>query len=117
MFNILNIAFARESAFESFLNENGKKRNTTFYSDFTIAELCDSINGVKDTYKRAIASWKDDVEYMAELVVVLNHKIWEHYEKNELLTRGYDSLWRKAHEYCQNHFKGKDLSFYYNYID
>ena len=117
MANIFQVAFSREKAFEDILAEYGKKRITTFYSDFTIAELVEGPKGVKDTLKRAKADWKHNVEFMAELVIVLNHKIWEHYRTNPLLGELYDTLWRETDNFCRNHFKGKELAFYYNYID
>ena len=117
MATIFQIAFGREKVFENILNEYGKKRHTTFYSDFTIAELVGGQQGVKETLYNVKSSWKDDVQFMAELVIVLNHKIWEHYQTNESLGRLYDKLWRETDEFCRKHFKGEDLSFYYNYID
>ena len=117
MANIFSISRSREAAFERFLNETGKERKTTFMSDFTIADLCGGIKAVKDTYNNVIRSWKDDVEYMAELVIVLNHKIWEHYEHNESLAKLYNELWIKTDDFCRDHFTGKDLSYYFRTID
>jgi hypothetical protein len=117
MANIFSIAFSREMNFKNILTSYGKESITTFYSDFTIAELVEGANGVKDTLKRVVKAWKNDVSYMAELVVVLNHKIWEHYETNEPLARVYDKLWRETDDFCREHFKGEDLSYYFNFID
>ena len=114
--NVFRYASACELMFESFLNEVGKERKTTFYADLSIAE-CYGISGVKDTYRRVMRSWGNNLEFMCEWVVALNQKIWQHYDKNEPLARVYDELWRKADNYCREHFKGEELSEYYAYID
>ena len=46
---------------------------STFRDDFTIADRF-GISGIKDTYKRAFKHWKDDLQYLTELVIVLNWK-------------------------------------------
>ena len=69
---------------------------TTFKNDFTIADKFGA-SAVKDTFNRAFNEWKNNVVYVTELCVVLNWKIWEHYEKNnEELTRLYNDLWEKV---------------------
>lgn len=59
--------------------ELGYKPITTFWQDFSIAEKFGAAS-VKDTFKRAFAEWKGDYKYLTELVMVLNHKIWQHYD-------------------------------------
>lgn len=89
---------------------------TTFFNDFTIADAF-GIEAVKDTYKRAFAEWKDNVEYITELTIVLNHKIWQHCETNEPLARVYDKLWRELDTWCCKNLKGKDLEYFYQTTD
>ena len=50
----------------------------------------------KDTYKRAFNEWKYNHVYLTELVMVLNHKIWQWYETNDAIAHLYDTLWREA---------------------
>lgn len=115
--NVFVYANRCEQMFEMFLNEVGKERKTTFFSDLSIAEVY-GVKSVKDTYKQVMRSWGNNLEFMCEWVVALNQKIWQHYDtQNETLARVYDELWRKADEYCRNHFKGEELSEYYAYID
>lgn len=109
-------AHARQNAFEQTMREFGKESNTTFMLDFTLADFF-GIDTVKDTFDRAFKEWKNDVVYMAEFVMVLNHKIWDYYQTNEPLARVYNDLWIKADNYCRDNFKDKDLSYYYNFID
>lgn len=94
----------------------GYKPKTTFYEDFSIADIF-GIGAVKDTYKNAFEGWKDDYEYLTELVMALNWKIWEHYKDNEPLARVYDELWRKAHAYAVDNLKDEELTYYLRTID
>lgn len=52
---------------------------TTLGNDFDIADAYGE-SAIKDTYARVISSWGDNVMYLAELVLILNWKIWQHYE-------------------------------------
>lgn len=90
----------------------GYKPKTTFYEDFSIADHFGQA-AVKDTFNRAFKHWKQDYEYLTELVMVLNWKIWEHYETNEALARLYNELWEKADLYAQENLKGEELSYFY----
>ena len=114
--NIFEYAAANEMAFEQFLESVGKTRKTTLFSDLSIAE-CFGVSEVADTYKRVMDDWGKSLEFMCEWVIALNQKIWQHYESNPDLGKLYDELWRKADEYCMNHFKGDDLTAYLNYVD
>ena len=90
---------------------------TTFWSDFSIADRFGA-NAVKDTYRRAFAEWKEDYVYLTELVMVLNWKIWEHYEcGNEILSKVYDVLWREADEYACENLNGEELRYFYRTTD
>lgn len=93
--------------FREFMQENGYDRITTFWEDFSIADKY-GVAGVKDTYKRAFSEWKDDYKFFTELTLVLNHKIWQHYDSNRELAALYDRLWREADEYAMNNFKGEE---------
>lgn len=95
----------------------GYTPKTTFYTDFSIADMFGGAPAVKDTYKRAFKEWRSNVEYITELVMVLNWKIWEHYETNEKLARVYNDLWEELGDWCCENLKGEDLSYYYVTID
>ena len=89
---------------------------TTFYTDFSIADNF-GIKEIRDTYKRAFSSWKNDVEYVTELVMALNWKIWEWYEKDIEVAKVYEELWQKADEWCLKHLKGKELRYFISAVD
>lgn len=91
---------------------NGYTMTTTFGTDFTIADKF-GIKAVKDTFKRAFNEWKDNYVYLTELVIVLNHKIWEWYQKDEQLALTYQELWEKADTYACDNLTGKELEFFY----
>lgn len=98
------------------MNVNGYETQTTFWSDFSIADAF-GIDAVKDTYKRAFNEWKTNYIYLTELVMVLNWKIWQHYEKNEPLARVYNELWAEADGYACENLKGEELSYFYRITD
>lgn len=89
---------------------------TTFYEDFSIADMFGA-SAIKDTYKRAFAEWKSDYKYLTELVMALNWKIWEHYERNEEYAQLYNYLWMTASEWACTNLKGDELSYYYRTTD
>ena len=97
---------------------SGYEPKTTFFADLSIAD-CFGENGVRDTYNRVIQEWGNNIEYMTEFVLCLNHKIWQLYEVNEPLARIYDELWRKASRFVEENknFSKEDLSYYFQVID
>ena len=89
---------------------------TTFWMDFSIADKF-GMEAVQDTFNRAFAEWKDDYLYLTDLVVVLNHKIWQHYQTDEPLARLYNSLWEKAQSYGYENLKGEELTYFWRVLD
>ena len=94
----------------------GYKPKTTFYTDFSIADRF-GVEAIKDTFKRSFENWKNNVEYLTELVMALNWKIWEHYEANQTYAQLYQSLWEKADAYACENLKGDDLTYFYRTTD
>lgn len=94
----------------------GYKPLTTFWSDFSMAEQF-GIEAVKGTFKRAFEEWKGDYKFLTELVMVLNHKIWQWYEKNDELARVYNALWEEADNYGCENLKGEELDYFYVTLD
>ncbi len=91
--------------------------STTFKSDFTIADAFGE-SAVRDTYNRAFNEWKGQYRYLTDLVITLNHKIWEHYEKgNKELSKVYDELWKVADAYACDNLKGDELAYFYTTTD
>lgn len=95
---------------------NGYRPITTFWMDFDIADKF-GVNAVKDTYKRAFHEWKHDYRYLTELVMVLNHKCWQHYERNNELSELYASLYEVADNYAIDNLKGQELKYFLEVTD
>lgn len=97
--------------------EVGYDPKTTFWDDFSIADVF-GIDAVKDTFDRAFSEWKTNHVYLTELVLVLNHKLWQHYSrKKEELARCYERLWRVAENYALETLKDDELEYYYRITD
>lgn len=90
---------------------------TTFWDDFSIADWFGA-SAVEDTFERAFQEWKSNYIYLTELVLVLNHKMWQWYQGgNETLAALYDSLWREASDYAYDHLTGDELSYFFATTD
>ena len=89
---------------------------TSFGMDFGIAERF-GVNAILDTYRQFFNGAKNNVKYFTELVLVLNWKICQWYESNEVYAKLYDQLWREADEYGCEHFTGEDAEYYYKTLD
>lgn len=89
---------------------------TTFYMDFSIADQFGT-SAIQDTFNRSFESWKSNVGYLTELVMVLNWKIWRWHEHNDEYARLYDKLWKQADQYCMDNLKGDDLTYYIQTTD
>ena len=98
--------------------ENGYQMETTFPMDFTIADKY-GLNAVRDTFNRAFNEWKNNHVFLTELVITLNLKIWEWWNKNGdcPMARLYNELWEKADAYACDNLKGEELKFFYRVTD
>ena len=56
-------------------------------------------------------------KYLTELVMVLNHKIAQWYERNMPLAKLYNDAWNIADNYAVNHLQGDELNYFYNVTD
>lgn len=89
---------------------------TTFWEDFSIAEIFDK-ETIRDTYNRAKAEWKRDRVYGTELSMVLNHKCWYWYRKNNTFSKLYAESWEEYHKWVLDNWKGEDLTYYLRVTD
>ncbi len=65
--------------FREFMQENGYELLTTFWNDFSIADRF-GLSAIQYTFNRTFEEWIEDYKYLTELVLVLNHKIWQYHE-------------------------------------
>lgn len=90
---------------------------TTFWQDFTIADAFGA-EAVKDTYNRAFKEWRDNYLYLTDLVAVLNHKLWQHYNAGRTaLAKLYNDLWEEAQRYGYDNLKGEELEYFWRVLD
>ena len=113
----------------------GYEKKTTFWNDFSIAEVFGKddpdkgLAAVKDTYERAFKEWKSNTEYITELTLVLNHKIWCWYDAVQRITDPtlksyadrlshlYNDLWEQNDQWCMDHLKGEAADYYFRVTD
>lgn len=94
----------------------GYEEKTTFWMDFSIADRF-GVSAIEDTYKRAFKGWKDNTVFLTELAMVLNHKIWQHAERNPSYAQTYDRLWREVDDWAYENLKDDDLQYYLKTTD
>ena len=101
----------------------GYKCVTNLWDEFTKAERS-GIPAIRATYNRVMRERSNDVVYLTELVMVLNHKISQWYDGDNSdnglhteIARAYSDLWVKTAEYAGTHLEGEDLAYYYNMMD
>lgn len=90
---------------------------TTFPMDFMIAEKFGGIRAVRDTYRRAVKEWSENVRYYADLVITLSNRLWALYRTNEKLARVYEELCFEAYDKGFELFTGEDAKVYRAILD
>lgn len=102
--------------FREFMQENGYELQTTFGDDFSIADRF-GLSAIQDTFNRAFEEWKNNYKYLTELVLVLNHKIWQYHETRPDMAILYNTLWTQTDLYAKENLKDDELSYFYEVTD
>lgn len=90
---------------------------TTFWMDFTIADKIGEAS-VKDTYQRMFEKCKDNPKFMTELTIILNHKMWQHFQEGEKnITQVYVDLWKECDDWCCENLQGEELEYFFKATD
>ena len=93
---------------------------TTFWDDFSIADIYGEF-AIRDTYRRAFKAWKKDYQYLTELTMILNWKLWYWYESNEIYAEHYCKLYMELFEeldmWCVDNLKGHELTYFLRTVD
>lgn len=104
--------------------QTGYKPITTYWQDFSIADACQlrglQDDAILDTHQRCWPGLKKsrDPKTITEYVMVLNWKIWAHYENGAIsISRIYDRLWRECESWVFDNLKDDDLQYYLNITD
>lgn len=119
--NVFVYAATSEHCMEHQLRElKGEERKTTFMSDLSIGEWVSGVNGVIDTIKRAVSEWCDDEEFMAEFILCLNWKAWEHHARgNSMWAVFYSSAYERIVDLIYDYYDGdkEKTSYLWRYLD
>ena len=99
-----------------FEEELGHKLETTFWEEFSIAETYGA-DAIREHYGMVFNQWKGNLNYMTELVLVLNWKIATWFGVDDRLGLTYDELWAESDAYALKTFKGDDLHYYLSTLD
>ena len=95
----------------------GYTQRTTFWDDFTIAERF-GLPAIKDTYRNAFNSWKSDVVFITELVLVLNWKMLymdeRHMTEKSVM---YYKCWVELSNWCERHLEAGAYEYFLNVTD
>lgn len=105
----------------------GYKPVTTFYDDFSIADQF-GLDAIKDTLDRAFSEWKINYKYFTELVMVLNHKCWEHWHRSQSelkqfredhaeISKFYKDKYYELLDWGYDNLKGDELRYYIDTLD
>ena len=90
---------------------------TTFWTDFSIADVF-GVSAIKDMFNRAFEEWRDNYIYITELVLVLNWKLWEHYDNDNMtFAQIYNDFYREAYSYAYEHLEGDELKYFFDTLD
>lgn len=95
----------------------GYTQRTTFWDDFTIAERW-GVKAIEDTYRNAFNSWKNDVVFITELVLVLNWKMLymdeKHMTEKSVM---YYKCWVELSNWCERHLEAGAYEYFLNVTD
>lgn len=95
---------------------------TTLWDDYSIADEY-GVDAIEKTFNRTFHDWKDNYKYLTEMVMVLNHKVWQWHEQTktnqhfQAYVDLYQTLWEKAEKYAEDHLQGEELSYFYRITD
>jgi len=89
-----------------------------FWTRFDIAEICGK-NTIKGVAEANFDEYKDDIEGLTMLVMVLNHKSWDHQNDDlcELYADLYYKYYEKAINYLEERNLDKELTYFIRTLD
>ena len=105
--------------YENFLSQFTDWRPTQLYwQRFSIADSYGK-NEIQKVYSEIFKEAKTDYKFLTELVMVLNHKSWEHsqYQGNSSISKLYSDLFYETKEYAEDVLSGIELSYFLDTID
>lgn len=89
---------------------------TTFWEEFCIAESYGK-EGIVEHYNLVFDQWKNNLQYLTELVLVLNLKTFLCYKVDDTIGIVYDELWKKTDAYAFETLNKEELHYYLSALD
>jgi hypothetical protein len=119
----LKYSYQCEAAFDKNLRSD-YRRLSTFIFDISLAESYE-LDDLSKTLSKIINSCKNDIKLFAELILVLNHKAWQHdYIGTYHYSMLYSQLYYMVKELYFEWYEGKPktkydeaIDYYMKYID
>ena len=106
-------AVRQQKLFKEYLEYSGVTDHISLVcKDFTMAELLHGEEGVRNEFTLAVKMYFDNINYFAQLVLLLYLKLKEHFDKcNYGLAITYQSLYEKAYRMMRENFDDKDVYY------
>lgn len=115
--NALQYGACEEQIIENIFAEVGYTRKSTFFSDLSIAEWY-GVKEVEDTIRRVVKNWFEDTEMFTEFVMCINHKSWEHYQRqNAELAQLYSEKFYELKDLVYEKWDREALDYFYKTTD
>ena len=92
------------------------KFETEFWELFSLSELLGP-KRIKEEYEMVFQMKKDSLRCLVELSLVLNLKISQWFQKDDIIGLTYDELWKMTDAYALENLKGDDLHYYLSTLD
>ena len=105
--------------YEQFLAQFTDWRPTTLYwQRFSIAEKFGK-EEILLVYAEVFKEAENNYKLLTELVMILNHKTWEHseYIRNSSFSSLYSDLYYQTKEYAENTLKEDELQYFIDVLD
>ena len=106
-------AVRQQKLFKEYLEYSGVTDHISLVcKDFTMAELLHGEEGVRNEFTLAVKMYFDNINYFAQLVLLLYLKLKEHFDKcNYGLAITYQRLYEKAYRMMRENFDDKDVYY------
>lgn len=96
--------------------ENGYVLKTTFWDDFCIADVFGE-SSIQDTFNRAFKEWKNNLEYVTELAMIMSWQSCYWWIRNDKYSKLYSDLYHKVDDWCLDNLRGDALTYYLKTTD
>jgi hypothetical protein len=105
--------------YTDFLSQFTDWRPTTLYwQRFSIGEKY-GVDEVEEVYNDIFNAAKNDYKLLTELVMILNHKTWQHCEEliDSKFCKTYEDLYYKTRKYALDSLKNDELKYFLDVTD